>query len=95
MPKLDYLYEVEEYDEFDSEDAILIEQGNCTDCIEIEEGEVFEIPHNFLGEIDAEKDIYILREEFHGHYEKELINGVTLYEGRYVIEGDILREIYS
>ena len=92
MPTLGFVESAHGEDALYDENTILCEQGYYTECEKIEEGEIFEVPRNYIGGVNSEKELYILSRE-NGYTEKILANGFTLYEGKYMIEGDLIKRV--
>ena len=92
MPKLEFIESAHGEDALYDENTILCEQGYYTECEKIEEGEIFEVPRNYIGKVNSEKELFILSREI-CYTEKIPANGVSLYEGEYVLEGDLIKRV--
>jgi len=92
MPTVDYLREIRGYDVFDDEDdeALLFEQGYEGVQDEIEDGETFEIPQNYIGRIVDEREFYFHIEIMENVFDKQLANDCNLVAGKYLLEGDTI-----
>ncbi len=92
QPTLENLREDLGYEEWEdeNEDALLFQQGYDSECVEVEDGDSFEIPEGFIGRIaDDDKSYYMNVEIADGVWEKEEILD-ELGAGHYRLDGDII-----
>ncbi|MDE6689128.1 MAG: hypothetical protein K2J86_04520 [Prevotella sp.] len=79
----------EEWDDVD-EDALLFQQGYNGYVIEVEDGEIFEIPEETEGQIIDEDTAYYMNiEVLEGIFAKEEIEGI-LTSGLYKLKSDLI-----
>ena len=83
------------YDEYEDvdEEALLYQQGFDGYSTEVEDGDTFEIPEGYIGDIiDDNLTYYVKRKICNGFLESEEFYG-ELEEGRYKLEGDTIIEM--
>ena len=100
MPDYDSTREDMGFDESDDydNDAILFQQGFDSDIIEVEDGETFTIPEDYLGQIVEDGNCYYMTiEVVPGSWEQwHMEEGESIIDpGVYRLEGDLIREIES
>lgn len=95
QPTIDNLREDLEYDDYEDvdEEALLFQQGYDGDLITVDEGESFEIPEGYIGDIIEDDNTYYIETEIMpGIIEKEEFFG-ELEAGLYKLnDGIISRE---
>lgn len=84
---IDSLREDLGYEEWEdvNTDALLFRQGYEGYVMEVEDGETFEIPEGYIGQIIDEGTYYMNIEIFEGEFEKEIIE-TDLQPGSYKLE---------
>lgn len=87
---IDSLREALGYDEWDegNDDELLFRQGYEATPIVVEDGEFFDIPDNYEGQIIDEAPYFIEQEIFDDFFEKQPV--FTLAAGAYRLEGDLI-----
>lgn len=92
QPTIDNLREDLGYDEYDDveEEALLFQQGYDGDLITVDDGETFEIPEGYIGNIIEDGNTYYIETEIMpGLIEKEEFCG-DLEAGLYKLNDDII-----
>lgn len=95
MPTLESSQETLDYDFIDEEniDALLFQQGYDMDCVEVEDGDTFEVPKGMIGRVSSEDGTYYIQvETMDGDFENEPIRE-DLDAGKYKLDGDLIKII--